>query len=84
VVTYGEHGGFWTTSRRRPHPASATNWARASPNPDRLPLLTKTGVTHISYGTSSILETIEHRWSLAPLGTRDAAVDDFTVLFAYR
>jgi len=40
------------------------------------------GVTHISYDTTSILATIEHRWGLAALSTRDAAVDAFTPLFA--
>jgi len=47
-------------------------------------LLTKTGVTHISYDTTSILATIEHRWGVAALSTRDAAVDNFTALFAGR
>jgi len=39
-------------------------------------------VTHITYDTTSILATIEHRWGLAALTTRDASVDDLTALFA--
>ena len=45
------------------------------------PLLQKTGVDHTQYDTTSILATIEHRWSLAPLGTRDAAVNDLSTVF---
>ena len=31
--------------------------------------------------TTSILATIEHRFGLAPLGTRDAAVNDLSTVF---
>jgi phospholipase C len=41
-------------------------------------------VTHISYDTTSILATIEHRWGVAPLSTRDASVDSFVALFSGR
>jgi hypothetical protein len=41
-------------------------------------------VTHISYDTTSILATIEHRWGLAALSSRDAAVGSFRPLFAGR
>ena len=33
------------------------------------------------YDTTSILATIEHRFGLAPLGTRDAAVADLSNAF---
>ena len=36
------------------------------------PLLQKTGVDHTQYDTTSILATIENRWQLPPLGSRDA------------
>jgi len=40
------------------------------------PLLTKTGVSHVRYDTTSILATIERRFGLEPLTSRDAAVAD--------
>jgi phospholipase C len=33
-------------------------------------------VDHTLYDTTSILATIEHRWGLAPLGSRDAQAND--------
>ena len=33
-------------------------------------------VDHTSHDTTSIMATIEHRFGLAPLGTRDARVTD--------
>ena len=33
------------------------------------------------HDTTSILSTIEHRFGLAPLGTRDAAVNDLSTVF---
>jgi phospholipase C len=38
-------------------------------------------VDHTQYDTTSILATIEHRYHLAPLSTRDAAVNDFSNVF---
>jgi phospholipase C len=35
-------------------------------------------VDHTSHDTTSILATIEHRFGLRPLSTRDAAVADLT------
>jgi phospholipase C len=37
----------------------------------------------VVYDTSSILALIEHRFGLAPLGTRDAAVADLTNAFDF-
>jgi phospholipase C len=42
------------------------------------PLLQKTGVDHTQYDTTSILATIENRWQLPPLGSRDASVHDLS------
>jgi phospholipase C len=39
-------------------------------------------VDHTQHDTTSILATIEHRWGVAPLGTRDAAVKDLSSVFA--
>jgi phospholipase C len=39
-------------------------------------------IDHTQYDTTSILRTIEVRWDLAPLGSRDASVKDFRNAFA--
>jgi len=41
-------------------------------------------VDHNFYDTSSILALIEHRYGLAPLGTRDAAANDMRDAFYFR
>ena len=41
-------------------------------------------VDHTQYDTTSILATIERRYDLAPLGTRDAAVNDLSKVFSAR
>jgi hypothetical protein len=38
-------------------------------------------VDSTEHDTTSILATIEHRWNLPPLGTRDAAVNDLGTVF---
>jgi phospholipase C len=38
-------------------------------------------VDHTVYDTTSILTTIEHRWNLSPLGTRDAKANDLRRAF---
>ncbi len=38
-------------------------------------------VDSAEHDTTSILTTIEHRYGLAPLGTRDAAVNDLSTVF---
>jgi phospholipase C len=86
VVTYDEHGGFWDHVPPPTARGVSDRWGPGERVPTLLvsPLLTKTGVTHISYDTTSILATIEHRWGLAALSSRDAAVGNFTPLFAGR
>jgi len=41
-------------------------------------------VDHTQYDTTSILATIEHRFGLAPLTSRDAAVNDLSTVFRAR
>ena len=41
-------------------------------------------VDSAQHDTTSILATIEHRFGLAPLGTRDAAVKDLSTVFRAR
>jgi phospholipase C len=38
-------------------------------------------VDHVPHDTTSILATIENRFGLAPLGTRDAAVRDLSSVY---
>ncbi|GAC1504842.1 MAG: hypothetical protein NVS1B3_02190 [Candidatus Dormibacteraceae bacterium] len=40
------------------------------------PLAKKHYVDHTQYDTTSILATIEHRWNLAPLSSRDPNAND--------
>jgi len=74
VVTYDEFGGQWDHVA----PPVVDKWGPGT----RIPALllsrsfTKSGVDHTVYDTTSIVATIERSFGLAPLGTRDAAVND--------
>ena len=82
VVTYDEFGGQWD------HVSPPGQGGTAGPHDQwgpgtRIPALIVTPqlrgnfvVDHTQYDTTSILATIEHRYGLLPLGTRDAAVND--------
>jgi phospholipase C len=48
------------------------------------PLAKRHFVDHTVYDTTSILTTIEHRWNLAPLGSRDASANDLRRAFTLR
>jgi phospholipase C len=74
VVTYDENGGFWDHVA----PPSGDKWGPATRVPTMvIAPFAKTGfVDHTIYDTTSITATIEHRWGLAPLGTRDANAPD--------
>jgi phospholipase C len=85
VVTYDEFGGQWDhvappTGRQ----GVSDRWGPGT----RLPALLispqlrhRFAVDHTSYDTTSVMATIEERFRLAPLGTRDAAVHNlFTTL----
>lgn len=87
IVTYDEFGGQWdhvppppyqrpTPFHHRHHPAPHDQWGPGT----RVPALLvsrkfhKSGVDHADHDTTSIIKTIEERFRLAPLGTRDANV----------
>jgi len=90
VVTYDEFGGAWD---HVPPPGQA-----GTPGPHdkwgpgtRLPALTVSpglesgfSVDHAQHDTTSILATIEHRYDLRPLGSRDASVQDLSTVFGAR
>jgi acid phosphatase len=87
VVTYDEFGGQWD------HVSPPGQGGTAGPHDQwgpgtRIPALIVSPqlrgnfvVDHTQYDTTSILATIEHRYGLIPLGTRDAAVNDLGNVF---
>jgi acid phosphatase len=88
IVTYDEFGGQWD---HVPPPGQAGNsgphdqWGPGTRIPTLIIAPGLRGnevIDHTQYDTTSILATIERRFDLAPLGTRDAEVDDLSSVFA--
>jgi acid phosphatase len=87
IVTYDEFGGQWDHvsppgqgNNNGPHDA----WGPSTRVPALVisPYLRATAVVdHTEHDTTSILATIEHRWDLQPLSSRDAAVPDLSSVF---
>jgi acid phosphatase len=87
IVTYDEFGGQWD------HVSPPGQGGTAGPHDQwgpgtRIPTLivasdlkSDFSVDHTQYDTTSILATIEARWGLAPLSSRDAAVNDLSNVF---
>src|SRR4029453_15782324 len=71
IVTYDENGGVWDHAA----PPTGDRWGPGTRVPAIVisPYAKKGFVDHTQYDTTSILKLIEERWSLAPLGSRDAA-----------
>ena len=90
IVTYDEFGGQWDHvappgqgNERGPH----DQWGPGTRIPALVlsPLLRAPFVVDgASHDTTSIIATLEHRYGLAPLGPRDAAVQDFATALAAR
>jgi acid phosphatase len=88
VVTYDEFGGQWD------HVSPPGQGTTAGPHDlwgpgTRLPALVLSPflrgnfvVDHTQYDTTSILATIEHRFGVAALSTRDAQVNDLSGVYA--
>jgi phospholipase C len=78
VVTYDEFGGQWDHVPPTTAPGVSDKWGPGTRVPALVisPRLARSGVDHTQYDTTSILSSIEHRYGLDPLGTRDAAVND--------
>jgi acid phosphatase len=81
IVTYDEFGGQWD----HVSPPTGHGVSDGFGPGTRIPALIISSkldkgftVDHTQYDTTSILTTIEHRFGLAPLGTRDAAVNDLS------
>jgi phospholipase C len=87
VVTYDEFGGQWDHVSP-PGQGTAGPHDKWGPG-TRIPALVVSPflrgeqvVDHTQYDTTSVLATIERRWDLAPLTSRDAAVNDLSAVFA--
>ncbi|MDQ1751359.1 MAG: hypothetical protein QOE71_2415 [Pseudonocardiales bacterium] len=84
VITYDEFGGQWdhvSPPAAGKKGAVADKWGPGTRVPALLisPQLDKKfAVDSSSYDTTSILATIEHRFGLNPLSSRDAKVNDFS------
>ncbi len=83
VVTYDEFGGQWDHASPPGMGTPAASGPADLFGPGtRVPTLlvarslTRSGVDHTIYDTTSILRTIERQYGLAPVASRDAAVND--------
>jgi len=80
IITYDENGGFWDHVA----PPAGDPWGPGT----RIPTLVISPLVHggwidkTVYDSASILATIEHRWGLTALGTRDATATDMGAMFA--
>jgi phospholipase C len=79
VITYDENGGRWDHVA----PPSGDRWGPGTRVPAIFisPFAKQGSIDHTTYDTTSILRTIEVRWGLKPLGTRDASVNDLRNAF---
>ncbi|MFN8539422.1 MAG: alkaline phosphatase family protein [Thermomicrobiales bacterium] len=81
IITYDENGGRWDHVA----PPAGDRWGPGT----RVPLIVispfarRGYVDHTRYDTTSILKTIETRWGLTALGTRDAAANDLRNAFDF-
>jgi phospholipase C len=76
IIAYDENGGRWDHVA----PPVVDRWGPGTRVPAIIisPYAKRGFVDHTQYDTTSILRTIERRWNLKPLGTRDAAAYDLT------
>jgi acid phosphatase len=86
VVTYDEFGGQWDHVPPPTRAGVSDQWGPGTRIPALVvsPLLRERGVSSLPSDTTSILATIEARYGLAPLTTRDASVRTLAPLFGRR
>jgi acid phosphatase len=86
VVTYDEFGGQWDHVPPPTRAGVADRWGPGTRIPALVvsPLLRGPKVSSLPTDTTSILATIEARYGLAPLTSRDASVRDLAPLFGRR
>ena len=82
IITYDEHGGFWDHVA----PPVIDRWGPGARVPTLIisPFSRAGHIDHTFYETTSILTFIERRWSLRPLGSRDASANDLTAAFDFQ
>src|SRR4051812_11959994 len=91
IVTYDEFGGQWDHVPP-PGPGATTPGPHDAHGPStRIPALVLAPglardfvVDHTSHDTTSVLSTIEHRFGLKPLTSRDAATADLSSVFQHK
>jgi acid phosphatase len=81
IITYDEHGGFWD----HVPPPVHDQWGPGARLPAIVisPFAKTNNVDHTTYDTSSILATIEMRWSLTPLTSRDQNAPPMLSVFKF-
>jgi phospholipase C len=81
IITYDENGGFWD----HVPPPTSDRWGPGTRIPAIVisPYAKKHFVDSTVYDTASITALIEHRWGLAPLGTRDRDANDMSNAFDF-
>jgi phospholipase C len=81
VITYDEHGGRWDHVA----PPQGDRWGPGARVPTIIisPFARHGFIDHTQYESTSILKTIETRWGIAPLGTRDATATDLRNAFDF-
>jgi phospholipase C len=81
ILTYDENGGQWDHVA----PPTTDKWGPGTRVPTIIisPYAKKGYVDPTPYDTTSILATIEHRWGLDPLTSRDAAITDLANAFDF-
>jgi phospholipase C len=88
IVTYDEFGGQWDhvpPPGQGGTPGPHDQWGPGTRIPALIvsPFLRGNEVVdNTQYDTTSILATIEERWNLPPLSSRDAAVNSLADVFA--
>jgi acid phosphatase len=91
IVTYDEFGGQWDhvsppgQGTRTPGPHDEMGPSTRIPALTLAPGLRRGfSVDHASHDTTSIMATIEHRFGLQPVSSRDAQVQDLSTVFRRR
>ena len=84
IVTYDEHGGLWDHVPPPTQPGISDKWGPGTRIPAMVisPLLPNAyAVDHTLHDTTSVMATMEHRFGLQPISSRDAAVADMSSVF---
>lgn len=84
VITYDEFGGAWDHVAPPTSKGVSDQWGPGTRVPALVisPEFTTSGVDHTQFDTTSILATIEARFQLPALSSRDAAVKNFSSTIA--